>query len=342
MSDRSIQNGPLRLGFLLLPDFPMIAFTSAIDPLCMASQLSGKELYQKVIITTDGQPAVASNGLRLPADNSILDGLTLDALFVCAGDNVYRAADRDTLLQLRHLASRRLALGGLCAGSYVLARAGLLDGYRFTIHWEHIAAMRQAFPHLTVSSELFVIDRDRYTVSGGTAPLDMMLSVIGQQHGPDLAAAIAENFTCERIRDRHDRQHISQHRRLGSFPSLLVEAVSLMEANIEEPLSLAELVRHLGVSRRQMQRLFQQHLNCTPGRYYLEMRLAKARTLLLETSMTIREVASACGFAFVTGFIKCYRSHFGVPPQSARRKGGVPSSVPRPTRQRWPRVASAY
>ena len=167
-----------------------------------------------------------------------------------------------------------MPLGAICTGAYALARAGLLGGYRCTIHWENLASLREEFPDVTVTSELFEIDRDRYTCSGGIAPLDMMLNLIRSEHGSPLAVAISEEFICERIRGRNDRQRIPLKHHLGTSQPKLVEAISLMEMNIEEPMNLDELSRHVELSRRQLERLFQKHVRCVPTRYYLELRLA--------------------------------------------------------------------
>lgn len=314
---------PIRLGFLLTPYYSMIAFSSAIEPLRMANRLSGTELYQWVTYTVDGQPVPASNGLEILPDAAINRASDLNALFVCSGLDVEAACDRNTLAWLRKLGQQRMNFGALCTGSHVLARAGLLDGYRCTIHWENIASMREAFPRVVVSYELFEIDRDRYTSAGGTAPLDMMLNLITQQIGSDIATAISEAFACERIRGRHDRQRIPLQLRLGTSQPKLIETVSIMESNIEEPIGLDELARHVGVSRRQLERLFQKHLNCVPTRYYLELRLARARQLLLQTSISIVDVAFACGFVSAPHFSKCYRDYFGIPPREERRLRGT-------------------
>jgi transcriptional regulator GlxA family with amidase domain len=314
---------PIRLGFLLVPRYSMIAFSSAIEPLRMANRLSGEELYQWTTYTVDGQPVAASNGLEIRPDASIAEAQGLNTLFVCSGVDVERAGDRTVLGWMRKLGQQRMNFGGLCTGSHILASAGLLDGYRCTIHWENIASMREAFPRVVVSYELFEIDRDRYTSAGGTAPLDMMLNLITAQIGSDIASAISEAFACERIRGRHDRQRIPLQLRLGTSQPKLIEAVSIMESNIEEPISLDELARHVGVSRRQLERLFQKHLHCVPTRYYLELRLARARQLLLQTSISIVDVAFACGFVSAPHFSKCYRDYYGIPPREERRLRGA-------------------
>jgi transcriptional regulator GlxA family with amidase domain len=183
-----------------------------------------------------------------------------------------------------------------------------------------MASMREEFPNAIVSQELFEIDRERYTCSGGTAPLDMMLNIISRHHGVQLAVAISEEFICERIRGRHDRQRVPLRLHLGTSQPKLMEAVALMEANLEEPMSLDELAQHVRLSRRQLERLFQKHLSCVPTRYYLDLRLAKARQLLLQTSMSIVDVAFASGFVSAPHFSKCYRDFYGIPPRDERRQ----------------------
>ncbi len=324
MADSEQSTGrPIRLGFLLTPFYSMIAFASAIEPLRMANRLSGKELYQWVTYTIDGEPVTASNSLAVTPDASISRAQDLNTLFVCSGLDVEAACDRSTIAWLRKLGQQKMNFGALCTGSHVLARAGLLDGYRCTLHWENIASMREAFPRVVVSYELFEIDRDRYTSAGGTAPLDMMLNLISQQIGTEIATAISEAFACERIRGRHDRQRIPLQLRLGTSQPKLIETVSIMESNIEEPISLDELARHVGVSRRQLERLFQKHLHCVPTRYYLELRLARARQLLLQTSISVVDVAFACGFVSAPHFSKCYRDYYGIPPREERRLRGT-------------------
>ncbi|MDX1655879.1 MAG: GlxA family transcriptional regulator, partial [Candidatus Competibacteraceae bacterium] len=294
----------------------------------MANQLSGQELYRWTVISRDGQPVAASNGLSLVPEHAMHDPVPLAALFLCGGINIQQAWDRELGQWLRRLAQRHVALGGLCTGAYLLARAELLKGYRCTIHWEHLASLREEFGGLVVSSEVFEVDRDRYTASGGTAPLDMMLHLIGQQHGKELASSISEVFICERIRGRNDRQRIPLKLRLGTSQPKLVEAVSLMEANIEEPMGPDELAHHVGLSRRQLERLFQKYLSTVPTRYYLELRLARARQLLLQTNMSIVDVAFACGFVSAPHFSKCYRDFFGIPPRDARRRRDEQSLSP--------------
>lgn len=313
---------PIRIGFLHVPNYSAIAFSTAIEPLRMANQLTGKHLYDWPVITLDGNPVAASNALAVTPDASVHTAGRLDMLFVCGGTNIHEACDKRILTWLRQLARQKITLGAVCTGTYVLARAGVLNGYRCTIHWENISSIHEEllFPDTVFSSELFVIDRDRYTCSGGIAPLDMMLNLIGHHLSQTLAEAISEEFIHERIRSVSDMQRIPLRVHLGTSQPKLVETVSLMEANIEEPLSLDELASYVKVSRRQLERLFKKYLNCVPTRYYLELRLNRARQLLLQTNMSIIDVALACGFSSPPHFSKCYHDFFGRPPSSERRQ----------------------
>jgi len=303
----------------MMPNYSMIAFTSAIETLRMANLIVEQTLYEWVIMTLDGSPVSASNGLRITPDCAVADAPRLDGIFVCSGLKVDRTYSRDLAVWLRKMAQSKIAIGALCTGTYLLARAGLLDGYRCTIHWENIASLRELFPNLVISAELFEIDRDRYTSAGGSSSLDMMLHLIRQQYGDELVTAISEQFICDRIRGMQDRQRIPLRVHLGTSQPKLEEAVTIMEANIEEPISLDELAQHVKVSRRQLERLFQKYLHCVPTRYYLELRLRRARQLLLQSDLSIIDVGLACGFVSAPHFSKSYRDTFGIPPRDERR-----------------------
>jgi len=318
MSSEQRQNATIRYGFLLVPNYSMIAVSAAIEPLRMANRLSGNQLYEWIIITLDGSPVTASNNLVVTPDYAIDKIPELDILFLCAGTDVADAFSKTLHNALCRLQRKHTAIGSLCTGTYLLARAGLMDGYRCTIHWEHMASMLEEFPQARLSDELYEIDRDRYTCAGGNAPLDMMLKLIAETNGNELSARISEQFMCDRIRGRHDRQRIPLQLQLGTSQPKLTEVVSLMEANIEEPMSPDELSHYVGISRRQLERLFQKHLHCVPTRYYMELRLSRARQLLLQTSKSIVDVSLACGFVSAPHFSKCYRDLFGIPPRNER------------------------
>lgn len=313
--------GHYDIGFLLLTGFSQLAFSAALEPLRMANHLAERPLYTWHLVSRDGTAVTASSGLPTAVDQALEPMPQLDLLLVCGGVDVQSHCERETLTWLRRLAERHIPLGAVCTGGYVLARARLLDGYRCTLHWEHIGSLHEArrFPEVTFTSHLFVMDRDRYTCSGGIAPLDMMLNLIGRQQGLALAEAIAEEFIHERIRGVGDRQRSPLRVRLGHSHPKLEEVATLMEANLQEPLALDELARYAGLSRRQLERLFQRYVGCPPLKYYLELRLARARLLLQQTRMPITEVALACGFVSPPHFTKCYHDHFGHSPSGERK-----------------------
>lgn len=325
MEQPSDTNAPQLFTFLLVPNYSLIAFSSAIEPLRMANQLTGRKLYRWSVMTYDGEPVAASNGLQMLPDGAAADAGWLERIFVCAGNGIEQFADARLPVWLRKQHRHGTLLGGICTGSYLLAEAGLLDDVSCTVHWEYIAGMRERFPRARLRDEVFIIDQGRYTCAGGSAPLDMMLHVIAEQHGRALAAAISEEFIYEHMRDNRDRQRVPLQARVGAHHSKLLTAVALMEANIEEPISLDELAHHVALSRRQLERLFDKHLGCVPTRYYLNLRLSRARQLLTQTGLSIAEIGTACGFVSAPHFSRCYREMFGLAPREERVRHRDPS-----------------
>jgi transcriptional regulator GlxA family with amidase domain len=232
------------------------------------------------------------------------------------------------LTALRRASDRRVALGGLCTGGYALAKAGLLDNFRATIHWENLSALREQFPRVRISDQLFTIDRDRFTCSGGTAPLDLMLHLIQLRLGPRISQLVSEQFVLDRVRKDTERQYIPLRAQIGLSHRSLIRVAQIMEENIEKPLSLESIAKSSGISRRQIERLFKRELNCVPKRYYWEMRLRRARELLLQTAMSITEITAACGFQSPPHFSKCYRNEFGYPPSAERKIERKPAARP--------------
>ncbi|MGF1610241.1 MAG: GlxA family transcriptional regulator [Kiloniellales bacterium] len=312
---------PQRIGFLLIPKFSMIAFTSAVEPLRLANRASGKELYRWQLFSCDGKPVTASNGIVLHPEGGLEQAAACSTIILCSGVDVQRFGDKQLFSWLRRMDRKGADIGALCTASHILARAGLLDGHRCTIHWENLAGFAEDFPEIEVSNELFEIDRSRFTCSGGTAAIDMMLNLISMQHGHELAATVADQFMHERIRDQRDHQRMSLPARLGVRHPKLLSVIDLMEKNLEEPLSRTRLAKNAGLSTRQLERLFRKYLSRSPARYYLELRLNKARLLLLQTNMSVIDVALACGFVSASHFSKCYRDFFGRTP---RRERGLP------------------
>ncbi|EWY42664.1 AraC family transcriptional regulator [Skermanella stibiiresistens SB22] len=306
---------PETVGFLLIPQFSLIAFTAALEPLRLANHISGRELYRWVLLSPDGASGQASCGLRIAVDHGIDAAPELPTIIVCSGIDGHWYDDRTVLSWLRRRATRGVEFGSLCTASHILARAGLLNGYRCTIHWENLAGFSETYPEIDATGELFNIDRNRFTCAGGTAAMDMMLHRVASAHGDKLAVGIAEQLLHEKIRQGSVRQREAIQPDPGIEREELAAAVKLMMANIEEPLDLLTLSNQLGQSRRNVERLFRKFMNCSPARYYLGLRLKRARQLLFQTRMSVMEVAISCGFVSATHFSKCYRDYFGVAPR---------------------------
>ncbi|TCD15057.1 GlxA family transcriptional regulator [Oricola cellulosilytica] len=311
--------------FYLMPEFTMIAFTAAIEPLRGANRILGREAYVWRIASRDGGPVTASNGVQVAASSSIEDERKLmlgehrpDILFVCGGLNVEKYQSKSLSAWLREEHNRGVKIGGLCTGAHTLGTAGLLTGKRCAIHWENLPGFQEAFPQVSVFSDLFEVDGSIYTCAGGTAALDMMLSLIGDDFDDNTVNRICEMVLTDRVRSPTDRQRLPLRARLGVQNAKVLTIIELMEANLSEPLSLLEIADHVGLSRRQIERLFRQEMGRSPARYYLEIRLDRARHLLIQSSMPVVEVAIACGFVSASHFSKCYREVYSKSPQQER------------------------
>ncbi len=314
---------PTRFGFLLLNNFTLISLSSAVEPLRMANRIRREDFYAWKTISETGDPVSASDGLCVNVDVGIEDKASmndLDVVIVCGGIRVESNASTPVLKWLKAVNQKGIGLGAICTGSYILAEAGLLNGYRCSIHWENMAAMTDLFPNIAVSRSVFTIDRNRYTSSGGTTPVDMMLHLITAQCGADISAGVAEQFIYERIRRADDQQRVPLKYVIGRQSEKLVIAVGLMEANIREPISQEDLASYVGLSRRQLQRLFQRYLMCAPSRYYLQLRLQRARELLRQTGMRLVEISALTGFVSTSHFSKSYKAYNGHSPSAERQQ----------------------
>jgi transcriptional regulator GlxA family with amidase domain len=322
---------PTRIGFLLIPGFALIAYGCAMEPFRAANDLAGARLYEWVHISPDGRPVRASNGVTILADQGLAQPGRIDAVFVCAGGNPAEFDDPATLAWLRAEAARGTRIGGVSGGPCILARAGLLAGYRCTAHWEYVPAMAEHFPHLDITRSLYEIDRDRCTSAGGTAALDMMLALIEAAQGRGLAHAVAEWFLHTRPRAGNEPQRMSLRERYDtSHPDLLL-VLERMEQAIEAPLPREALARLARLSVRQLERLFRAHLGRTIGAHYLGLRLDHARRLLQQTPMAVLDVAMACGFVSAAHFSRAYAARFGRSPRQDRAGDGGRVSAGHPS-----------
>ena len=312
-------NGPQRVGFLLLPKFSLMAFSAASEPLRVANWLSGKTLYEWWLLSEDGAPVSASNHMPCIPDYAIDQIVECDMVVVCASFDPERAATNKTINWLRRMSRTGAKLGSLDTGSYVLASAGLLDGYQATIHWENLESFTGEFPKVETRQDIFVIDRMRFTSAGGTAGMDMMLNLIHLQHGHELAMAVAEEFIYTRIRkaDHAQRPHLTK--RLSTDNPHILKAVEIMESHLEDILKIRDISQIIGVSQKELERVFKRWLKTTPANYYKRLRMERAKSLLQQSNMRVIDVAISCGFTSLAHFSRSYRQSYGHPASIDRR-----------------------
>ena len=317
-------NRPRRFVFLLLDRFTMLSFAGAIEPLRIANRVAGKPIYEWRLIGEGGVSATCSNGASFQLDMGLEDLDRDDTLLVCGGIDVQRATTKPIIAWLRREARRGMAIGGLCTGSWTLAKAGLLDGKKATIHWENQDGFLEEFEDVKLTKSVFVVDGNRLSTAGGTSSIDLMLKLIAADHGDEVANTVADQLIYSSIRTDQDTQRLSIPTRIGVRHPKLSQVIQMMEANIEDPISPADLAEEVGMSTRQLERLFRRYLNRSPKRYYMELRLQKARNLLMQTDMSVINVALACGFASPSHFSKCYRAHYNTTPYRERGTQGAP------------------
>ena len=317
---------PHRFVFVLLDNFTMLSFACAVEALRIANLMAGREVYTWRLIGEGGGIATCSNGSTFKLDGDLEELNRDDHLFLCGGIDVSQASTKKILNWIRREARRGVTIGGLCTASYTLAKAGLLDGKKATIHWENQDSFIEEFEDVTLTKSVFVIDGNRITTAGGTSSIDLMLKIIADDFGEDLAGSVADQLIYTSIRTDQDTQRLSVPTRIGVRHPKLSRVIQTMEQNIEEPISPSTLAREVGMSTRQLERLFRRYLNRSPKRYYMELRLQKARNLLMQTDMSVINVALACGFSSPSHFSKCYRSQYQTTPY--RERGAQAARLP--------------
>ncbi|MDI2140775.1 MULTISPECIES: transcriptional regulator ArgR [unclassified Pseudomonas] len=318
-----------RIGFLIWPSTKALTLALAEEALRVAQRVHPDVVYELSFLQAE---APTEGEWQLPGEPWAGKLENFQKLFLLADEPPTTLAPALSS-SLKQLVRAGCVIGGLSAGVYPLAQLGLLDGYRAAVHWRWQDDFAERFPKVIATSHLFDWDRDRLTACGGMSVLDLLLAVLARDHGAELAGAVSEELVVERIREGGERQRIPLQNRLGSSHPKLTQAVLLMEANIEEPLTTDEIAQHVCVSRRQLERIFKQYLNRVPSQYYLELRLNKARQMLMQTSKSIIQIGLSCGFSSGPHFSSAYRNFFGATPREDRnqRRSSSPfelSSVP--------------
>ncbi|MGR3492028.1 MAG: GlxA family transcriptional regulator, partial [Shimia sp.] len=278
---------PRRFIFVLMPSFTMLCFAAAVESLRIANRMAGQPLYTWSILGEDGESVTCSAGATFAVDGDLIETTRDDTILLASGIDVQSATTKRLLNWLRREARRGSMIGGLCTAGYTMARAGLLDGKRATIHWENQDSFIEEFDEVELTKSVFVVDGNRVTTAGGTASIDLMLKFIADDHGEQLANAVADQLIYSTIRTDQDTQRLSIPTRIGVRHPKLSMVIQEMEQNIEEPISPSILAKEVGMSTRQLERLFRRYLNRSPKRYYMELRLQKARNLLMQTDMSV-------------------------------------------------------
>ena len=273
---------PKRFVFVLMENFTLLSFASALDALRIANRMANRELYSWKFIGDGGQEVGCSAGTVFKLDDDLVELHRDDIAILCGGMNIQSATTKRLLNWIRREARRGLTMGGLCTAAYPLAKAGLLDGKRATIHWENQDSFSEEFLEVNLTKSVFVVDGNRLSTAGGTSSIDLMLKIIADDHGEELANAVADQMIYSSIRTDQDTQRLSVPTRIGVRHPKLSQVIQMMEQNIEEPISPATLAKNVGMSTRQLERLFRRYLSRSPKRYYMELRLQKARNLLMQ------------------------------------------------------------
>ncbi len=312
------KDGVFTVSFLLIPEYAMVALLSAIEPMRVANRFAGREVFRWQLLSEDGEPVIASNGMALQSSLSVAESGTPENLFVCSSFHPENYIRTETVGWLRNLQRRGAVMGAMDTGCYLLAAAGLLRNRCLTMHWEAVPAFLENHPELEITNELFEIDRNLITCAGGTAAIDMMLHIIQAEFGRDLAIAVCEQFIKNGIRQKSDKQRIDLAARLKVHHPRLLRVLTLMEENLELPLTPSQLAAHAHLSVRQLERLFRSHLDSTPSAYYLGLRLERARQLLKESHLSVSEVAIASGFSSGAHFTRAYSKAYQVNPSKDR------------------------
>ena len=309
---------PRRFVFVLIENFTLLSFSSALDALRIANRMSGKKLYDWTFIGENEEFVSCSAGTQFKLDNSLIELHRDDTILLCGGTAIQESTTKKLIGWLRREARRGLVIGGLCTAAYPMAKAGLLDNKKATIHWENQDSFAEEFLEVELTKTVFVCDGNRYTTAGGISSIDLLLKIIADEHGEELANAVADQMIYSSIRTDQDTQRLSVPTRIGVRHPKLSKVIQMMEINIEEPISPSILAKDVGMSTRQLERLFRRYLDRSPKRYYMELRLQKARNLLMQTDMSVINVALACGFASHSHFSKCYRAHYDTTPYRER------------------------
>lgn len=321
-------DSPLTITLLVFPDSPLMTLAATLDPMRAANRVAGRELYRWEIVSLDGAAPVTTSGLPIPVDGRFEPGRRRDLLIVLAAFNVFTHATRAALAAVRMGARNATMTGGFEAGAWVLGLAGLLDGRAATTHWEDLEDFAARFPLADVRPDRWVIDGPMLTAGGAMPALDLMLALIRARQGFSTALDVASLYVYDETQAASAAQPLVSLGRLRDREPRVAAAIRVMEAHLDAPLPISAIARRGGVSTRTIETLFQGTVGASPGAYYLALRLKAARRLVLDTRLSMAEIAERAGFSSIAALSRAFRREYGLPPSAARKAAQSPGRNP--------------
>ena len=309
-----------KVGLLLIDGLDIMSYASVTEPLRAANSIAGQTLYQLFNIPVFGARAQASNHVEIRASSQVGERSDFDLLLVLAAGNPAEFNDKRIFQWLRHLARLGVTLGGVSGGALILAAAEVMNGYRMTTHWAYVDLLNELHPQLMVEDLLYVVDRNRITCAGGTAPLDMMHALISLHHGADFALQVSDWFLHTDVRHVDQPQRSSMAQRYRCWNPVILQTIETMQSHLNDPLDLEQLAQINQVSSRQLNRLFQENLGISTMAFYRDLRLDKAWQFIEKSPLTLTEIALSTGFSSSANFSKAFRQRFGAAPSSLRQR----------------------
>ena len=308
---------PMTLALLVLPQASILEVASTLDPLRSANRHLGHTAYNWRVVTPNGQAAPLTCGIELPAMGALAEAEGSDALIVIAGFRQSEVATAPLIRDLARLAPRFTAIGGIDAGAWVLARAGLLNGHRATVHWEDHEDFAAAHPEIDTLPNRFVISQNRFTAGGAAPAADLMLHLFRARHGAALALAVAASFIT--TAQNGDTPQLSPQPQPTRLDPRIAAAITRMEQRLDTPESTAQTAAALNLSPRRYEQLFRENLGLTPGAHNLHLRLATARRMVTDTHHPLADIALRTGFSSASTLSRAFKTQFGASPNSLRR-----------------------
>jgi AraC family transcriptional regulator, glycine betaine-responsive activator len=314
------ERSPLSVTFLVLPGSSIMCVASAIDPLRAANRVSGETVFDWKIVSIGGAPPSTTSGLPVAVSGAFDPSARPDVFAIVGGFGTRDFGSAGLLAGIRRVARAARAYGGIEAGSWLIARAGLLEGRAATTHWEDMEDFTAAFPGTDVRPDRYVIDGPAFTAGGASPTFDLMLHLVRSRLGMAVALDVASVFIYDQARAATDAQPLVSLGRLDGYDPRLAHAIRLMETHIDRPLTTAAIAHRAGVTPRTLETIFRKSVGETPGAYYLRLRLHAARRLVLDTRLALADVAERCGFSSASVLSRAFSRNFGEAPGRMRKQ----------------------